>query len=229
MSANQYSQQPVRLQVSPSGGYPFDANTNTTPRMWRASDVVVQVAVFDAYNNPVDVGNLASMTLTLQPSPTSLTSSLTVTVPQANFSEDYCDWADWQAGLNQNVSFPLSAAQMDLSLQAQAYSNYWLIVQGLTATGTIITYCAGYVQIVNTSWALPTPTTRAGTFTLVAGAATVANTSIDSNSIVAMTLKTPGGTMAGAPYINTITPGTGFTVTGGGSLNTSTYNYLILV
>lgn len=65
-----------------------------------------------------------------------------------------------------------------------------------------------------------------GTYTAAAGAATVANANVTANSIILITLKTVGGTVA-AQLIATITPGTGFTTTGGGS-DTSTYNYLII-
>lgn len=65
-----------------------------------------------------------------------------------------------------------------------------------------------------------------GTFTCASSTATVADAYTNSGSIVWMTLKTVGGTVA-APFVATITPGTGFTVTCGGS-DTSTYNYLIL-
>ena len=65
-----------------------------------------------------------------------------------------------------------------------------------------------------------------GTFTCASGAATVADTYVNAGSQVFMTLKTVGGTVA-APFVATITPATGFTVTCGGS-DTSTYNYLIL-
>lgn len=65
-----------------------------------------------------------------------------------------------------------------------------------------------------------------GTFTCASGTSTVSNTNVTANSVILMTLKTAGGTIA-ALYIATITPGTGFTVTCGAS-DTSTYNYLIL-
>lgn len=69
---------------------------------------------------------------------------------------------------------------------------------------------------------------KAGTFTLTAGAATVANTSVTANSVVLMTLKTVGGTIGTqAPMIDTITPSTGFTVIAAAG-NTSVYNYVIL-
>lgn len=56
---------------------------------------------------------------------------------------------------------------------------------------------------------------------------TVANTNVTANSMIMFTLKTVGGTVGAAPAIETITPGTGFTVEGT-ALDTSIYNYLIL-
>lgn len=67
---------------------------------------------------------------------------------------------------------------------------------------------------------------KAGTFTLVAGAATVANTSVTANSVIVVTLKTNGGTRAGNPDI-VPTASTGFTATGAAT-DTSTYNFIIL-
>ena len=65
-----------------------------------------------------------------------------------------------------------------------------------------------------------------GKFTCAASAATVTNTAVTAGSNIVITLKTVGGTVA-QPFIATITPGTGFTVTCGGS-DTSTYNFIIL-
>ena len=65
-----------------------------------------------------------------------------------------------------------------------------------------------------------------GTFTCATSAATVANTYVTANSVVLFSLKTVGGTVA-APFIATITTGTGFTLTCGAG-DTSTYNYIIL-
>lgn len=69
---------------------------------------------------------------------------------------------------------------------------------------------------------------RNGTVTLNdATPVTVANTNVTANSIIVFTLKTVGGTVGAYPTVDTITPGTGFTVSGGAS-DTSTYNYLII-
>ncbi len=69
--------------------------------------------------------------------------------------------------------------------------------------------------------------TCGGTFQANSGTAvTVANPYVDANSVIVFGLKTVGGTPA-APFMVTVTPGTGFTVNSGGS-DTSTYNYWIL-
>jgi hypothetical protein len=55
----------------------------------------------------------------------------------------------------------------------------------------------------------------------------VADARVTANSIIVLTLKTVGGTVGAQPVIDTITPGTGFTVKGSAS-DTSIYNYAIL-
>lgn len=58
---------------------------------------------------------------------------------------------------------------------------------------------------------------------------TVIEPNVTANSSVIITLKTVGGTVSpSVPYIATITPGTGFTVTGT-ALDTSTYNYKVFL
>ena len=67
-----------------------------------------------------------------------------------------------------------------------------------------------------------------GTFTANStSAVTVADTKVTANSVIVFTAKTVAGTPSGAPYIATITPGTGFTVKAG-SGDTSVYNYRII-
>jgi hypothetical protein len=65
-----------------------------------------------------------------------------------------------------------------------------------------------------------------GTFTCATSAATIADPNVNAGSLILLTLKTVGGTVA-ASFIHTVTPGTGFTVTCGAS-DTSTYSYIIL-
>jgi hypothetical protein len=56
---------------------------------------------------------------------------------------------------------------------------------------------------------------------------TVADANLTANSNVIISLKTVGGTVGAQPHLETVTPGTGFTVQGTAS-DTSTYNYLIV-
>ena len=50
---------------------------------------------------------------------------------------------------------------------------------------------------------------------------------VTATSMIFMALKTVGGTVGAIPAVQTITPGTGFTVAGTAS-DTSTYSYLII-
>jgi len=67
-----------------------------------------------------------------------------------------------------------------------------------------------------------------GTFTANGtSAVTVAAPTILATSTVAISLKTVGGTVGAIPHVDTITPGTGFTVKAT-SGDTSIYNYKII-
>lgn len=69
---------------------------------------------------------------------------------------------------------------------------------------------------------------KAGTFTANgASSVVVANTSVTANSVIIPTLKTVGGTPAGAPYVFAISPGVSFTMRAAAG-DTSVYNYVIL-
>lgn len=67
-----------------------------------------------------------------------------------------------------------------------------------------------------------------GTFVLNgATPVTVAAPNLTATSMVIITLNTVGGTVGALPVVQTLTPGTGFTIQGTAS-DTSTYNFLIL-
>lgn len=74
----------------------------------------------------------------------------------------------------------------------------------------------------------PDGATPAGSFTANgATAVVVANTAFTANTPVLFTVKTIGGTPAGAPYISSVTPGTGFSVKAAAG-DTSVYNYFFV-
>lgn len=69
---------------------------------------------------------------------------------------------------------------------------------------------------------------KVGQGTFICNGATgvvVVDANVTANSIIIATLKTVGGTVGAIPAVTSITPGTGFTITGTAS-DTSTYNYL---
>lgn len=98
---------------------------------------------------------------------------------------------------------------------------------------TVVSRSQDTVTPINTTTGQLSPTETVlnrflGTVTLNEDTAvTVANTNVTANSIISFTLKTVGGTVGAAPAIQTITPGTGFTVEGTAG-DTSVYNYSVV-
>ena len=67
-----------------------------------------------------------------------------------------------------------------------------------------------------------------GTFTANgATEVTVGELMVTANSVIVVTLKTVGGTVGAVPSVKTITPGTGFNISGTAG-DTSVYNYLVI-
>jgi len=69
---------------------------------------------------------------------------------------------------------------------------------------------------------------RSGTVTANGtSAVAVTNKLVTANSVIVFTLKTVGGTPAGAPYLSAVTAGSGFSIKAAAG-DTSIYNYVIL-
>jgi hypothetical protein len=110
----------------------------------------------------------------------------------------------------------------------KVYSSGTPILTSLVGTELVEVDNGGPVMVVAPVSAFLAPSTSKGTF--VANGATavvVANTAVTANSQVFFTLKTIGGTPAGAPFLSAVTPGTGFSVKAAAG-DTSTYNYTIV-
>jgi hypothetical protein len=89
-----------------------------------------------------------------------------------------------------------------------------------TLTGLVLGNGAGAMTAVNYHFGAPQVATGAT-------AVVVLDANITANSVVIFTLKTVGGTPAGAPYLSAVTAGTGFSFKAVAG-DTSTYNYVIL-
>lgn len=157
MSDPIYNQIPVRLQLTSasSTSQPLDANTNAAPKAWRAQDLAVQVGIFNARLAPVGLSNLLYLQLVVLPSPTSIAPVLTKTVLRADFSSYALTWLNWHNGNGCQAEFRFTAAETDISLDAQRTKNYWLVVQGMTSTGQVLTYGAGWVTFLNPGSVVP--------------------------------------------------------------------------
>lgn len=105
-------------------------------------------------------------------------------------------------------------------------SGITVVPPNMTARYLVTYTAASTVTMVGISLGLAEA--NSGTFVATAASAvTVANTFVTATSTIIFGLKTIGGTPAGAPYMATVTPGTGFTVKAFAG-DTSTYNYTII-
>jgi hypothetical protein len=95
-------------------------------------------------------------------------------------------------------------------------------------TGTVAS--AGQVSITTAGFGLTVKggtNAKVGKVALVAGAATVANTSVTANSIIMLTVQN-GTTTTGAVSVGTITAGTSFTIVSTNTADTTTVGYFIV-
>ena len=155
-----YAQLPIRLEadlVSNPPVTPIDANTGLPIQFWRAQGIAIQVGIFDAYGNAVDLSNLSYLQLVLQEAPDSLAPAL---VKQVNAGDiiPVVTRADWLAGINQQATFLLSNADTDFSLGGATQASYWMQLIGQTTGGANIVYAAGYVTIFNSGLPPQPPT-----------------------------------------------------------------------
>ncbi len=97
-----------------------------------------------------------------------------------------------------------------------------------TATG-ILSVSAGSFSVTTAGQGLRVKegsNAKQGVATLAAGTVTVANTSVTASSRIFVGTATPGGTV-GAPFVSSVTPGTGFTIKSTSSTDTSVVAYQI--
>jgi hypothetical protein len=151
-----YEQVPVRLQLSLASAPPvdpLDANTGLIPRFWRGESVALQIGCFDAGGLPIDLSNLTYLQFVLQNASNSVAPLVVKTVLAAAITQ--LTTADWLAGLSQQATVILDPADTDQGLGGLSNATFWLVIQGLTAGGAILTYGAGACQIYDTGALVP--------------------------------------------------------------------------
>lgn len=114
---------------------------------------------------------------------------------------------------------------MPAELAAEVTDGTFTGNQAITGTVTV----TGNINLAATGNRIQYKTgTTCGTFTANGATSVVVNTTAASDTmIVVMSLKTVGGTPAGAPYIFARTPGTSFSVRAAAG-DTSVYNWAII-
>lgn len=157
-----YEQTPVRLQLTVVGNVPnapIDQSTGGAPRLWRSSAAAVAVGLFDALGAPVDLANLVAsgqIQLAIFRQSTDLLPVMVKTVSGASIYPKITT-AGWEDGSQQNATFLLTAADMDIGLGGAASADFWILIQGTTSTGTTIPYAAGAMTIFQPGSVFPVP------------------------------------------------------------------------
>lgn len=145
-----YQQVPIRLQaslISSPPVTPIDINTGLAPQFFRSNALEIDVAIFDAYGNSVNLSNLSFLQLILQAGQNALTPTTVVNVASGSLNPTVT-MAQWISGESQQAAFLLSGAQTDVSLFGETSYPYWVIVQGILPSGAVIIYAAGTANAV---------------------------------------------------------------------------------
>lgn len=153
-----YEQTPIRLQFSLASdppAFPLDENTGNAPKLWRSSSAAIQIGIFDALNQPLDLENVAILQLVIQKASDSLTPLVVKTLITADLLD--MTTAGWRNGTEQQAIFNLTPADTDQSLGAAPSAGFWVALQGRTIMGAVITYGAGPLSIFNAGTMLPSP------------------------------------------------------------------------
>lgn len=147
---------------------PMDASTELIPQGWRGADFVVQLGVFDRAGVSVDMGALVYLECdifelpipndytdtnytygpgTLLPYPSLPPAPIAFVTVEADDIEPTITRAGWTNGTEENVTFSFSAASLSaLNLGGRESRRYWMVIHGLTESGTKPVYGAGPVD-----------------------------------------------------------------------------------
>lgn len=155
----------IRLQLgnksNPPVG-PIDAQTGTSPAIWRGSTVFIDVGIFDAKGAAVDlsdydflevdifpaaIANLRPGTnynynpYAVSPYPNLPPAPLEfVTIPQVDIT-DIIPLDEWEAGNTEQATAIFSAVQtLNLELNGKQSADFWLVVQAIKADKSKVTF-----------------------------------------------------------------------------------------
>jgi hypothetical protein len=187
-----YQQIPLRLQlsiVSSPPVQPIDANTGTTPKIWRANTIAIALGLFDASNVGIDLTNLSYLQVSLWDSQSAPLPLVTKQINAGSITSPITIGA-WNAGTAQNALAVFSSAETDQGLDGATEADFWLTVTGYTSGNAPLIYGAGTFTIVNAGAQLPVQAqgiTALHKQTTTAGNATVTPTAPIHTEVVTVT------------------------------------------
>ncbi len=152
-----FSQIPIRCRlsiVSNPPAYPIDDNTGEAPAFWRAQDIAIQVGIFDADNDAVDLSNIDTIQLTFRPSQSSPYYYVSTVITASSIIPSIT-YSGWSSGNQQQATFYLTPAETDFPTDGGDSAQVWMEIRAYTATGTSVVYGAGYVTVKNSGVAVP--------------------------------------------------------------------------
>lgn len=163
---------PIRLELTTRSNPPVppvDINTDETPRIWRGEDFAFQIGIFDARGFCVDLSNLAFLEVDIFPVPTPRSNIYTnqtyspyshlpyPTVPPApllsvtilaNAITPTIDRDAWESGDAQQAEAVFTWIQtQSLNLAGLNFKNFYVVVHGMTQSGTRVTYGGGTLEV----------------------------------------------------------------------------------
>ena len=144
-----YDQMPIRIAANLASNPPLapvDANTGQAVQFWRAQSTALQLAVFDANGDIVDLGNLANLTLAIQESQGSIAPVLVKSILASSITPTIAA-ADWSAGIAAQDEFDLSDSDTDFSLDGATSKVFWLTISGRTTGNATLVYAAGPITV----------------------------------------------------------------------------------
>jgi hypothetical protein len=141
----------------------------------------MNIGIFDAFGVPIDLSNLVTLQLMLQPSQYS--SCVTwLKVIGTDAITPLITTNGWSQGTQWNAQFKLTPADTDVGLGGLPSASYWISLIGQTTDGDIIVYSAGNVTFMS-SGMLPPPPSQ-GVVDAVSASNSSGNTTISPDAMV---------------------------------------------
>lgn len=157
---NEIDQVQVPLQFSAVSNppvQPVNRDTGLPPSFFRTQDIAIPIGIFDINNVAIDLTNLVYLQFTLKASQSALTPLVVKTISASDITKSI-NYQDWLDGTAEQATIILTAADTDQGLQAEPSLDFWIVLQGLTTTGSRLSYGAGVLTIFDPGATIPAAT-----------------------------------------------------------------------